>query len=48
MALSLYRVLRVVLYFSEGFLEIAVEESIAAKVLWSTSEDRSSTCGLYY
>jgi len=33
MALSLCRVLKVALYFSEGFLEIAAEGLAAAKVL---------------
>ena len=32
-ALSLYRVLEVALYFSEGFLEAAVRESAVAVVL---------------
>jgi len=33
-ALNLYRVLKVVLYFSKGFLEIAAEVSVVDKVLW--------------
>ena len=34
MALSLYRVLRVTLYFSKDFLEAATRKSVVAKVLW--------------
>jgi len=33
-ALNLYRVLKVVLYFSKGFLETAAEVSVVDKVLW--------------
>ena len=33
MALSLYRVLEIALYFSKGFSEKATEESVAVKVL---------------
>ena len=35
MALSLYRVLRIALYFSEGFSEAAVRRSVVAEALWS-------------
>jgi len=34
MALSLYRVLRIVLYFSKSFLEAAARELAVAKALW--------------
>jgi len=35
MALSIYGVLEVALYFSEGFLEVATRGSAVAEVLWS-------------
>jgi len=34
MALSLYRVLEIVLYFFEGFLEAAARKLVVAEVLW--------------
>jgi len=37
-ALSLYGVLEVALYFSEGFLEIAAGVSAVAKMLWPLGE----------
>jgi len=34
MAFSLYRVLEIVLYFFEGFLEAAARKLVVAEVLW--------------